>query len=70
MNGALGWDFDAGEPTHQAFADFAGAPAGMLSLHVENIVLHLKRQLIGIAIGAPASIRQPFDPAFPQGSLR
>src|SRR5262249_8113599 len=64
MNGALGRDFDAGEPAHQAFADFSGAPAGMLSLHVEDVVLHLKGQLIGIAIGSPASIRQSFNPAF------
>ena len=35
----------------------------MLTLHVKNIVLHLKGKLMGIAIGTPASVGQPFEPA-------
>src|SRR5215469_5338969 len=63
MDGTFGRDFDTGEPAHQALADFASSPAGMLALHVEDVVLYLKRQVIGIAIGAAAAIGQPFHPA-------
>jgi hypothetical protein len=35
----------------------------VLPLHVQDEVLHLKRQLIGIAIGTTASVGQSFDPA-------
>src|ERR1700690_2708007 len=63
MDGALGRNLDVGEPADQALADFPSAPAGVLPLHVQDEVLHLKRQLIGIAIGTTASVGQSFDPA-------
>src|SRR5215469_9504005 len=64
MDGALGGNLDAGESAQQALADFTSTPAGMLVLDVENVVLHLKGELMGIAIGATAPIRQPLDPTF------
>src|ERR1700723_2769944 len=63
MDGALGRNLDARESPDQALADFPSAPAGVLPLHVQDEVLHLKRQLIGIAIGTTASVGQSFDPA-------
>src|ERR1700685_635678 len=63
MDGALGGNLDARESPDQALADFPSSPAGMLPLHVQDKVLHLKRQLIGIPIGTTASVSQPFDPA-------
>src|SRR6202451_4472141 len=63
MDGALGRNLDVGEPADQALSDFPSAPAGVLPLHVQDEVLHLKRQLIGIAIGTTASVGQSFDPA-------
>src|SRR5947207_449070 len=64
MDGAFGRDLDAGESADQALADLAGAPTGVLTLYVENVVLHLKGELMSIAIGTPASIRQPLHPTF------
>src|SRR6202041_212974 len=63
MDGALGRNLDVGEPADQALSDFPSAPAGVLPLHVQDEVLHLKRQLIGIAIGTTASAGQAFAPA-------
>src|ERR1700733_13461968 len=63
MDGALGRNLDVGEPADQALSDFPSAPAAVLPLHVQDEVLHLKRQLIGIAIGTTASVGQAFDPA-------
>jgi hypothetical protein len=42
----------------------SGAPAGVLALHVQDKVLHLKGKLVGIAIGTAASVRQPLNAAF------
>src|ERR1700730_6486607 len=66
MNGAFGWDLDAvGESADETLADFAGTPAAVLTFDVENKILHLKRKLMSIAEGAPASVRQPLHAAFP-----
>jgi hypothetical protein len=35
----------------------------MLALHVQNIVFHLKRKLVGVPIGATTAIGQPLHPA-------
>jgi hypothetical protein len=40
------------------------APQLALALYVQNIVLHLERKLMGIAIGASASVGQPLNAAF------
>jgi hypothetical protein len=47
MNGALGGDRNPGAPAGQALADLTCTPAGMLSLHVQDVVLDLKRTLVG-----------------------
>ena len=64
MDGALGGDFDVGESADQALSDLTGTPAGVLTLHVQDKVLHLKRQLIGIPIGAAAPVGQPLNSTF------
>jgi hypothetical protein len=63
MDGAFGRDLDIGESADQALSDLTGAPAGVLALNVEDVVLHLKRELMGIAIGAPAPVGQTLNPA-------
>jgi hypothetical protein len=47
----------------QALSDHTSAPAGVLALDVEDVVLHLKRELMGIPIGTPAPIGQTLNPA-------
>src|SRR5215467_2892381 len=64
MDGAFGGDGNTGESANQALADFTSAPAGVLTLHVENVVLHLKRKLVGITKGTPASVGEPVNSAF------
>src|SRR5260370_19810283 len=64
MNRGFGGDGDVGEPPDQALADLTGAPTGVFALHVQDKVLHLKRELMSIAIGAAASVRQPLNAAF------
>ena len=59
MNGAFGGKRDVGEAAQQSLADFPSAPSGMLPLHVQDVVFHLKGQLIGIAIGTSASVVSP-----------
>src|SRR5450432_4515251 len=63
MDGAFGRDLDSGESADQAFSDLTGTPAAVLALHVEDIVLNLKGKLMSIAIGAPAPVGQPLNPA-------
>jgi len=64
MDGAFGRNLDVGEAAAQALADFTSTPAGVLVLHVQDVVLHLKGKLMGVAIGTTASIRQPLNSAF------
>src|SRR5215471_18862541 len=64
MNGAFGGKWDVGEAAQQSLADFPSAPTGMLTLHAQDVVLHLKGQLIGIAIRTPTSVGEPLDAAF------
>src|SRR5215468_8671472 len=64
MNGAFGGDGDTREPASQTLADFASAPTGVLTLHIQNVVLDLKRKLISVTIGTPASVGEPVNPAF------
>jgi hypothetical protein len=33
----------------------------VLTLHVQNVVLYLKEELVGIAMGASAPVRQPLN---------
>src|ERR1700693_6518645 len=64
MDGAFGRNLDVGEAAAQALADFTSTPAGVLVLHVQDVVLHLKGQLLGVAIGTATPIRQPLNSAF------
>jgi hypothetical protein len=47
-----------------ALSKLVRPPAGMLSLDSEDIVLHVKRELIGVPIRTPAPVGQPFNSAF------
>jgi len=42
--------------------NLAGTPTRVLALHVQDVVLPLKGELMGIAVGAPASVREPLHP--------
>src|ERR1700757_2005611 len=64
MDGAFGGELDTGESPRQALSDLASTPAGMLVLDVENVVLHLKRESIGIPIRTPAPVSQPLNSTF------
>src|SRR5690349_1784058 len=64
MDGAFGGDGNTREPARQTLADFASAPAGMLTLHIQDVVLDLKRKLVSVTIGTPASVREPVNAAF------
>jgi len=59
--GAFGGDGNTREPACQTLADFASAPAGMLTLHIQDVVLDLKRKLVSVTIGTPASVREPVN---------
>src|SRR5487761_249837 len=64
MDGALGGNGNARESADQALANFASTPGGVLTLHVQNEVLYLKRKLVGVAIRTPASVGEPLNTAF------
>src|SRR5215472_758771 len=53
----IGCDYHPG--FQQALANFASAPTGVLVLHVQDVVLHLKGKLVSVAIRTPATIREP-----------
>src|ERR1700752_906013 len=58
MDGAFSGDGNSGEPARQALADFASAPAGMLTLHIQEVVLDLKGKLVSVTIGTSAAVRE------------
>jgi hypothetical protein len=58
MDGAFGRDLDPGESPRQALSDLARTPAGMLALDVEDVVLDLKGELMGIPIRTSAPVGQ------------
>lgn len=64
MDGALGWNFDPGESADQALANFSRTPSGVLTLHVQDVVLDLERQLVRVVMGTPTSVGQPLYAAF------
>src|SRR4029434_10459720 len=64
MHGAFGRDGNARESADQAIANFASTPAGVLALHVQNVVLYLKRKLVGVAIRTPAPIGESVNATF------
>src|SRR5215469_5458128 len=62
MDGAFGRNGDAGEPADQTLADLPRTPTGVLMLHVQDVVLHLEGELIGVAKGTSAPVAQPLHP--------
>ncbi len=63
MDGALRRRLDIRETAQQALANFTSTPAGVLVLHLQDVVLHLERKLIGVAIGTAAPVGQPLHTA-------
>jgi len=63
MNGALGRDGNSGKPAEQALANFASTPAGVLVFHIQDVVFHLERKLVGVPIGAATSVGQTLNTA-------
>ena len=47
MDRALRGEGNTGEPARQALANFPRSPAGMLTLHIEDVVLDVKWELVG-----------------------
>ena len=63
MDGAFGGNLDIGESPAEALSDLAGTPTGVLALHVQDVVLHLKGKLMGVAEGTAAPIGEPLNSA-------
>ncbi len=64
MDGTFRRDGNTGEPAQQALTDFAGTPAGVLVLYIQDEVFDLERKLVGVAIWTSASVREPLHAAF------
>src|ERR1700730_12335436 len=64
MDRALGGDLDTGKSADQALSNLASSPGGVFTLHIQDIVLHLKGKLVGIPIGTSAPVREPLNAAF------
>src|SRR6516225_8385067 len=64
MDRTFSRNFDARESSCKTLSDFTGTPARVLLLHMENIVLYLKRQLVRIVMGSSAAVGQPLHPTF------
>jgi len=64
MDGAFGGNLDTGKSADQALSNLTGTPGGVLALHVQDKVLHLKGQLVGLPKGTSAPIGQSLYPAF------
>ena len=65
VNGAASWDLHfARQSTKEALPDLAGAPVRFLALGRYDGGFDLLGQLVGIAVGAPGTIREPLQSAF------
>src|SRR5271169_7248006 len=53
-----------GKATHQAFADLARTPEGLVPLEGEDGGLHLRRQLVAVAPGPARTVGQSFQTGF------
>src|SRR6266851_621059 len=63
MDGALDRDGDAGKPAEQAFANFASTPTGVLALHVQDEIFHLKGNQFRSRIRGAPRVGRPLQPA-------
>jgi hypothetical protein len=43
---------------------FRAPPAGVLALHIQDVVLYLERKLVGVAIRTPASVSESVNATF------
>ena len=64
MDGTFRRNLDAGESADQALANLTRTPGGVLTLHVQGVVLHLERQLVRIVMRAAASVGQSLHATF------
>src|ERR1700733_9352221 len=65
VNGAASRDFYfRRQSSKKALPDLAGAPVRFLALGRYDGRFDLLGQLVGIAMGAPGTIREPLQPAF------
>src|SRR5882724_10718041 len=64
MNGAFGRDGNTGKSANQAFANFSSTPAGVLALHIQDVVLDLERKLVGVAVRTAAPVSEPLHATF------
>src|SRR6187200_2719109 len=64
VDGALGWAVNLGETSGKDFSDLGCSPRGFFTLDAQDFLLHLERELVGIAIGSPAAVTQTIEPNF------
>src|SRR5271165_1398592 len=65
VDGAARWNFHlARQSSQEALSDLAGAAAGFLALGGYDGRFDLLRQLVGVSMGAPGTIREPLQSAF------
>src|ERR1700693_2473948 len=65
VNGAASRDLHfARQSSEEALPGLAGAPVGFLALSRYDGRFDLLGQLVGIAVGAPGTIREPLQSAF------
>src|SRR6202171_5338386 len=64
MNGTFGRNLNTGKSANQALANLTSSPGSVLALHVQDIVFHLKRKVMGIVTGTPAPVSQPLNATF------
>ena len=55
---------DPGRLADQALTNLLVLRSGVLTLHVQSVVLHLERQLVRVVMGVAASVGQPLHSTF------
>src|SRR6202790_804543 len=64
MDGTFGRNLNTGKSANQALANLTSSPGSVFALHVQDIVFHLKRKVMGIVTGTPAPVRKPLSATF------
>jgi len=59
----LAGDGNTRKTAQQALANSASTPAGVLMFHIQNVVFHLERKLVGVPIEAATSVGQALNTA-------
>src|ERR1039458_7534159 len=65
VNRALGRRADRWEPPDQPLPNLRGSPVWPRLLDLQDQLLHLKRELVGLPIGPATSVGKGFQPTFP-----